>query len=365
MRSISLDILRAIAVLLVLGAHIPDSIYFTKNPLSQLLSCWMRCGWTGVDLFFVLSGFLVSGLLFKEYQNYQTVDLKKFFIRRGLKIYPAFYAFLALSTIILWIEGRPLPSVKCFLGEIFYIQNYYSHIWEHTWSLAVEEQFYLLIGFLTVYLLKTRKNSPFSSLVPLSITTCVIILFFRTMHAYALPYTHQTHLFPTHFRLDSLLFGVLLSYLHHFRRDKTQEWVRKNKGILFLASVTLLAPVFRWSLFDPFMHSFGFTFLYLGYGGILLLTVYCIDEKRIANNKLAMGMANIGVYSYSIYLWHIVFARLYNYHIIPGNSFSICVGIFIYIAGSISAGIIMASIIEMPVLNLRNKLFPSRSGLPA
>jgi len=81
-RNKRLDILRCIAVLLVLLDHSGIHPFLTQT------------GWTGVDLFFVLSGFLISGLLFAEYKKRGAIDFKRFLIRRGLKIYPAFYTFL-------------------------------------------------------------------------------------------------------------------------------------------------------------------------------------------------------------------------------------------------------------------------------
>src|SRR5208282_5492945 len=87
MRNKRLDILRCIAVIIVIFHHSGESTFFA------------RVGWAGVDLFFVLSGFLISGLLFSEYKRRRSINFKRFFIRRGLKIYPAFYVFLLLTGI--------------------------------------------------------------------------------------------------------------------------------------------------------------------------------------------------------------------------------------------------------------------------
>src|SRR5215469_6695095 len=96
-----LDILRAIAVLLVIGNHV------TWSPVL------VRFGWTGVDLFFCLSGFLVSGLLFRDYRRYGTLHWKRFLIRRGFKIYPGYYALL-LTTVLLdrFVREPGWPSVR-------------------------------------------------------------------------------------------------------------------------------------------------------------------------------------------------------------------------------------------------------------
>jgi peptidoglycan/LPS O-acetylase OafA/YrhL len=89
-----LDILRAIAVLLVLGRH------------EHANALWRRCGWVGVDLFFVLSGFLISGLLFSEYKKRGRLDLPRFYIRRGLKIYPSFYVLILATFLVSMHFGR-------------------------------------------------------------------------------------------------------------------------------------------------------------------------------------------------------------------------------------------------------------------
>ncbi len=104
-RNPSLDVLRGIAVLLVIFRHYPVS----RVALG---------GWVGVDLFFVLSGFLISGLLFSDLTSNGSIALRRFYLRRGLKIYPAFYFFLA-GTSLLWPVALPH---KFLLSEVFFLQ---------------------------------------------------------------------------------------------------------------------------------------------------------------------------------------------------------------------------------------------------
>src|SRR5262245_1722109 len=123
-RSPQLDLLRGIAVLVVLLVHYP---YFKV----------FEVGWVGVDLFFVLSGFLISGLLFNDWKQNQSISLSRFFIRRGFKIYPAFYFFLftLLPVVILQTSHQKHDVGARVLAEVFFVQNYLPHIWLHTWSL--------------------------------------------------------------------------------------------------------------------------------------------------------------------------------------------------------------------------------------
>ncbi|MGV3632340.1 MAG: acyltransferase family protein [Bacteroidota bacterium] len=107
MRNPGLDVLRAIAVILVLARHSNLNFWLTKF------------GWLGVDLFFVLSGFLVAGLLFAEYKKHGAIDLKRFLVKRAFKILPPFYVFLGISLLFESVYGSgPLITPK--LREMLY-----------------------------------------------------------------------------------------------------------------------------------------------------------------------------------------------------------------------------------------------------
>lgn len=146
MRNKRLDILRCIAVFSVMILH------------GNIWPFFGRIGWVGVDLFFVLSGFLISGLLFSEYKTRNSISFKRFFIRRGLKIYPAFYLFLFLTGILSRIVFRTHLQVTNYLHEIFFTQNYWQGVWDHTWTLAVEEHFYVFLPVLLLFLVKFSSN---------------------------------------------------------------------------------------------------------------------------------------------------------------------------------------------------------------
>ncbi len=127
--------LRAIAVFMTFGRHMlqPEE----KNMPSvvyKLLRVWFKTGWAGVPLFFVLSGYLVSSLMFTEFQNTGDIRFGRFYVRRGLKIYPAFYCLLACS-LTLWYADthwlhrglleHPNVTPTIILSEIFFVQNYF------------------------------------------------------------------------------------------------------------------------------------------------------------------------------------------------------------------------------------------------
>jgi peptidoglycan/LPS O-acetylase OafA/YrhL len=90
-----------------------------------------------VDLFFVLSGFLVSGLLFREFQQRGEISFGRFFARRGLKIYPAFYAYLVLSIAVKLATDHPVIAARNLFSEALFLQSYLPGMQGHTWSLAI------------------------------------------------------------------------------------------------------------------------------------------------------------------------------------------------------------------------------------
>ena len=124
-RILFLDFLRSLAVMLVLGRHIFDIPKQPQGDVTYYFLMWRQVGWIGVDLFFVLSGYLVSGLLFREFQSYGSISPISFMIRRGLRIYPAFLVFILLSPLIAFFcDSAPVPSIGLIINELFFVQNY-------------------------------------------------------------------------------------------------------------------------------------------------------------------------------------------------------------------------------------------------
>src|SRR5580692_5006904 len=128
-RLVGLDLLRFIVATIVLSAHASGFgnagkiFYETPGLLGKILALMPSAGWEAVDVFFVLSGFLVSGLLFKEAGEHGTISIRRFLIRRGFKIYPAFWAMLA-STVAWTLLHHELIPWQAYFSELFYFQNY-------------------------------------------------------------------------------------------------------------------------------------------------------------------------------------------------------------------------------------------------
>ncbi len=355
-----LDILRGIAILLVLGRHKP------------LIYLWYKLGWTGVDLFFVLSGFLIANLLFGEFRRSGTIDVWRFYLRRAFKIYPGFYLLIGLTPLLFALTGKEYTG-RQILHELLFIQNYCGGLfYRHTWSLAIEEHFYLLLPLLLLALIRNRRGAadPFAALPAFFAVLAVVLIMARQVTFQCLPFMLETHHFPTHLRIDALLFGVLLAYLCTFRRllDRLGPW---QVAVMAALGVLLVLPAAFLDLASATMNTVGLTGLYLGYG-LLMLAVLKIPVpvqglSRCAYRVLAEPVATIGKYSYSIYLWHMGISHWVRqwYQAYCPEGWERTSEWFVYLIVSLGTGILLAKVVEFPFLRLRDRLYPSRVGARA
>jgi peptidoglycan/LPS O-acetylase OafA/YrhL len=357
-RNLQLDCLRGVAILLVICRH---TILFRAPGWDALL---VQFGWAGVDLFFVLSGFLISGLLFSEYQQNNSIRFGRFAIRRALKIYPAFYALVLLTLSIRLMYHTPVPILAPFLHDVFFLQSYSPGTYGHFWSLSVEEHFYILLPLL-MYLMIRRSSpgqaNPFRLFPAIFVLIAIALLLARLWTASrVVPFAWQTHLFPTHLRIDSLLFGVLLSYWAQFHRQAFWGFVRPRYPLFLLVGIFLISPGLILTQETPWMYTYGFSLLYVGFGAILLGTLGApIELMPGAFQFFARILAFIGRFSYSIYLWHIPLLFFLGSHGILRRPY---LGVSAFVMGSIVLGILTSELFEIPVIRLRDKLFPQSSA---
>lgn len=363
-RNVMLDVLRFLAVFLVLGAHMGGLKGVPTADYPPILYYWQHAGWIGVDLFFVLSGFLVSGLLFKEYARFGQINVGRFYVRRGLKIYPAFYFFMGISLLYLTSGGQELGWRRIW-GEVFFLQNYIGSVWGHTWTLAVEEHFYIMIPLLLLVLAKRNRGAadPFPLVPAIFVVMAVALLAWRLINIYVMHYNEIFNYRMSHLRADSLMVGVLLAYYYHYQRAAFDTAARKYRWRLILGGLGIsLLPAAMLRHESAALQTVGFTGFYLGFGAILTA---CIDID-LSRSRIAATLAFFGAHSYSIYLWHIPVREW----VIPavdrqlGGDQPFWLALGIYLGVSLIAGVVMAKLVEFPIIHLRDRLFPSRSGAP-
>lgn len=359
-----LDFLRGIAIILVLLRH------------QYLFKYGYTMGWIGVDLFFVLSGFLVSGLLFKEYIQFGNINVKLFLIRRGFKIYPIYYLIYPLYLIPLSLKNQ--IDFEGIFADLFFIQNYvkgWGYAYVASWSLAVEEHFYILFSIILWLVIKfklfhSKENLKgvgtmrFKMFFFFSFVVCLVLRVYSNLYH---PDLMAKNFVMTHLRIDSLLAGVFIAYLYYFEEKKIKSFFLKYKKI-FLFSIILLLGFTPF--LDPdksfFVRTFGLTLLYVAFS--IVLCYFLFEEKidSILNSffseKIVSLVAMIGVSSYSIYIIHTLVNIVVSYcnvYLFDKQLNQIFI-FFLSTIASCLGGILMTNYLESYFLNLREQYFPSR-----
>jgi peptidoglycan/LPS O-acetylase OafA/YrhL len=306
-----LDGLRGMAILLVLVGH-----YFAvpgTGAASLLNGYWFRLGWTGVDLFFVLSGFLIGGILLgaRDSPNY----FKTFYARRFFRIIPLYYAWIliyAVLSVLGWnFLSMRIGSVQkidiSILAHFLFLQNFHEFLkgtvsfwwFSSTWSLAVEEQFYLVAPLLVRYLPKRVL-----ALVLVLVTFAAPILRFLIRNGFSEGPWLAYRLMPC--RADSLAVGVLAALL--WNNPKARAWLETHALILYGLFAALFAGVaylWRWHS-DPLLlltQTAGYTWLALFFAVLLLLVLSRRASLLSAFMRLGF-LREIGGVSYCIYIIH-------------------------------------------------------------
>lgn len=362
---VGLDILRLLAITFVIGRHMDGAPASWPAAGRRIMEGWQRGGWVGVDLFFVLSGFLVSGLLFANYKSRADLSIKRFYMRRAWKIYPPFFVMIAATIAVGVIVHNPVQT-RHIIPEILFVQNYFVSQWGYTWSLAIEEHFYALLPLVLALVLKLNGKSrdPFRPVLAIGVFLMIAELTLRIVHARSAPeYSHLTHLFPTHLRIDALFFGVAVSYLYHFHDIAFHTFFARRRLFLIAGGAALLVPAFVFQLeTTPFIYTAGLSLFTVG-AAMLTVGVLLCHPPRTA---LLRFLGKLGAYSYSIYLWHGPM-KIWGLHTIQrliGSPLGYGAENLLFFVGSLTLGVIMAKSVEIPVLRLRNQLFPRQSSGP-
>lgn len=284
----SLDGLRTMSIILVIVSHVCFLLHFSGA---------YNVGDLGVRVFFVISGFLITGLLVKECDKTGSINLLRFYFRRTLRIFPAYYFFLIIF-VLLAVFGKADISARQFLPVFTYTSNYiFPGNWnlDHAWSLSVEEQFYLIYpGFLLLF---GRRRMEW--LLAATLVVCPILRFVDHRLFIDIHPIWMTKGF--HANLDTLAIGCLLALKHRalheigwYRRLLDSRWMYltplllivvngqidytgQDLGLLFSVNNILIAVVIDWAV-----------------------THHASVAGRVLNSR---PFVFVGMMSYSIYLW--------------------------------------------------------------
>jgi peptidoglycan/LPS O-acetylase OafA/YrhL len=291
----SLDGLRAFSICLVLIAHVSLQDAVLRQYVEHV-------GNYGVRIFFVISGFLITGLLLKERRNTGRISLKNFYLRRTLRIFPAFYVYVLTVLMLSW-AGIVVLMPGDLLHTFTYTMNYHmDRSWwlNHVWSLSVEEQFYVLWPTVLVFAGMRRGLKAAVAMIVAAPIVRAILLFYFDASPTAL---------GRHFEAvaGALASGCVLAAMYEFLGQRP-EYVRfaKAPGSLAAALALLVLPSAMFAVSPASYYLVGQSIANLG-------TVLLIDRSVRFPDSLSGRFLNwspvvlIGTWSYSIYLWQELF----------------------------------------------------------
>jgi peptidoglycan/LPS O-acetylase OafA/YrhL len=340
-RNGAIDLFRSFAILSVVLYHFNDLLPY---------------GFLGVDLFFVISGILVGGILSRKFSKTEKINYWRFIFQRGGKIWPSYYFFLIVGSIIAYAfyhNSNPDQIIPLwdFKRYVFFYQNFtgtpYHWSFDHVWSLCVEEHFYLVLPlmFLFVQFFFKQKKLVF-------LFTILAIVAGFCFKYYILKYTNSKDTYAaTPNRIDALAWGVLITLLVTFYGDKIRNL--KYKAYFFLLGLLSLAFfIFIDIRFDNvFYHKVLFHSLTPISFSLMILSVFYLKVKRSTK-----PLAVVAYYSYNWYLWHPVFVIIISEKFGKG-----VIGLISYLIISFFIALVATVLIEEPALKIRDRLLKKKS----
>jgi peptidoglycan/LPS O-acetylase OafA/YrhL len=307
----SLDGLRGVAILLVLVHHFSASMN-AEFSVNQRFAAWAELGWTGVDLFFVLSGFLITGILYDS--RHKPNFFKNFYARRALRIFPLYYTALVLVILMtpllvrLELQGTANPAWISIYATNFVISWKGAGafgVLDHFWSLAVEEHFYFVWPAVVFFL--SRKKVMMVAVASFLIAPALRIL---TMDGGAeLPVASYM---ATPMRMDSLAAGAFIAMLVR-GPSGMKNLVRPAMILACMAFVVFFSMVlFRNSKShqDLLIGTMGLSVLWVFFSSVLILA---LNWKPLESTMKLPVLRWFGKYSYGLYVWHpIIFMLIFH-----------------------------------------------------
>lgn len=333
------DVLRASAIMLVIMAHTIKGYGPTE------FTAPLQLGGSGVTLFFVLSGWLIGNQLFKELGRSQTIDLKRFWVRRWMRTIPAYYAVLFATLAQQYFVNNstvnPLPYLT-------FTQNYLTDMpyFYVSWSLAVEEQFYLFIAP-AILVLSSFKLRVFSIVLLILLLSPTVL---RTTGLYE-------SLIQTHVRWDGCLLGVGIAFVGHYYKNLWEKISCFSKLLLGLGIAAYLSfYALRWLGVDGGVYDPPKLVLCLTFGAMM---IFCVNHPV---KRLPFGhsvIMYISTRSYSLYLLHVEGLMLVK-RFLPDY------GLVVYAISAFVLSAVLSEVlyrvVEIPFINLREKFAISKSS---
>lgn len=360
----NLDVLRVIAALLVVFGHGMEGYLgwlgtpkFMNNLGDNLIyfDNFIANTGLGVNLFFIISGFLITYLLVVEKQQCNNIHVGKFMARRALRIWPLYYIAIAIGFVVVkYFSQHPMPS---FTPNLLFYNNFHAlqtMSWEfpfaHFWSIAVEEHFYL-VWPLICWLFPTRKLA--YAAVFLICFSMAFRLFIPSLynqeHAYYAMYLH------TFSRMDEILVGALIAIWHFYKpiSIKLSGWLR---AAVYALGILLLFTTRHNDYWEMGVWSALFKkYIYLGIAAFWLLN-YLFNSQAWFNFKHKNVLHYLGKISFGIYIYHNIFLEIYIQQIVQRfHVYNIGLYLLLYFLFVIAIAVVSFELYERYFLKLKDK----------
>jgi peptidoglycan/LPS O-acetylase OafA/YrhL len=354
-RQPGLDLLRAIAIVLVVLYHAGLFGFVLHYDLQ-------RFGWVGVDLFFVLSGYLIARQLLASLARGKSPNVPRFYWRRALRILPAFLVIVAICVFLPSLREYPnMPPVWKFLTFTQNLGLRGGTTFSHAWSLCIESQFYLVLPLLLIALGRLRRGH---WVVPCAVLLCGMVI--RGLIAQvninspepSFAVWQKFIYYPTYARLDPLMMGVCLAAIEHFRPKwwtaliKTARWI----WIPGFAAI-VLALVLAEDTLSITSCALGFPLIAVGFSALLL----CAVSPELPLSRVTIpGAAFLATVAYSVYLSH---KLMIHWTLTFGAAHSIAetsvTGYLLMLSSILIAGSALFFAVERPFLQMRQRYVKS------
>lgn len=350
-RQPGLDLLRALAIVLVVLYHAGLFGFVLPYDLQ-------RFGWIGVDLFFVLSGYLIAGQLLSALARGKPPHVRRFYWRRALRILPAFLAIVAIYVFLPALREYPrMPPIWKFLSFTQNLGLRGGTAFSHAWSLCIESQFYLLLPFLLLALARWRRAH---WVVPCAVVLCGIVIRGLIAHTNlnapepSSAVWQKFIYYPTYARLDPLTMGVCLAAIEHFRPKWWTALMMMAKWIWIpgLAAI-VLALVLAEDTLSITSCALGFPLVALGFSALVI----CAVSPELLLSRVAIpGAAFVATVAYSVYLSH---KLMIHWTLSFGAAHSIAetsvTGYLLMLSSILVAGSALFFAVERPFLQMRQR----------
>jgi peptidoglycan/LPS O-acetylase OafA/YrhL len=323
----ALNGLRGIGCLLVIAHHVasftgnlssgPDNFERINGFFFQVVNQL----WIGVDIFLVISGFLIGRILMNNISRRGSVEFPRFFLRRAMRVFPAFYLVLTLS--IFWYTKLDIPHARYLLVgpdgwdamvedawlNYVYLMNYFygagsSNPMGWTWTLCVEEHFYLFLPAALVLLYRSDR----SWVLPVGLLSFIVLPIIGRGIQFALDpnlFQGDGFFYQTHNRIDEMMIGVFIAYLYVYHKDALQNFAVRSGSLCWISAIVILGfvgvygGINRLGMFPVVFQYFLVAFAI----GLLIINGLFLDNRatRVLTNRKPYLISRV---SYGIYLLH-------------------------------------------------------------